>query len=808
MGILRLFLVVFSSAAWAAGGQDLKTVWNVFGETDRWISTFAPYVRAGDTILIVEGNGGSLAYPPNAIEKLRKISAALKPLKGKIRFGVYTSDLENVKTVAKGVKSSGFAFIAYGYEPSYGREFPREGDKGWQFEAALENVRRAKAYAKAAGKKLMLVSTGRPLLEEELQRYKWDYSRFFTGAGADELLIQTQTWIRRWDFREALDVLDAQLNGRERLRERVILQVTVEPRREANQNGVAAVAGYDATIEARLRGYRTMSMWHAWRDPASALEYLSMIGRAGPRAVPTFECAGLYWSPPQGAPGVTCAVSYRAKGESGWKEGLPLWHDARFGEYRGSVVGLKAGTTYEVKLALVGRKKEETSMEVRTWTGEFPVAATVFVPSGVGRETLTVSRSGSPEGWVLYTGEPGGKAIIDVDGKQDACVVVDASFVIIRGLDLRNAARHGLVINEKVHDVVIEGCDISGWGRVTSDGFGEDNDGGIWSHSRELSRVVIQRNRIHDPRANSNDWCQKRVITHESYHPAGPQAVVFWNNLGNHVIRFNEVWGDESHRYNDGMGGGENFSVRGFPGADTDVYGNTVRNVTDDALEIEGSGRNIRVWGNYMDTTFTGVASAACSIGPLYIFRNVMDRSRECTQKDSDADDRGWFEKIGDEKLYSHGRRYIFHNTLLQRPAPGKKYPLGAHAGPSPCGGEETMSNTVSLNNIWNVHKDGEYFCEDETRSKTNLLDYDLSNGRLKAYAGAEPHGFKGFPTYLPGNGDEAGDSGLYQLAPGSPGFDGGVRIPGFNDDFKGNGPDIGAHESGAPAMVFGVGGR
>jgi hypothetical protein len=207
-----------------------------------------------------------------------------------------------------------------------------------------------------------------------------------------------------------------------------------------------------------------------------------------------------------------------------------------------------------------------------------------------------------------------------------------------------------------------------------------------------------------------------------------------------------------------------------------------------------------------MDMTLGGVASAACSLGPLYIFRNVMNRSRESSSTDTDKDARGPFGKLADMGRYAHGRRYFFHNTVLQPPPPpGKKFPLGAYCGPHPCGDNEPMSNTVSLNNIWNIRDPGWYFVEDGHRNPDNRLDYDLTNGRIKAYAGAEPHGFHGLPVYEPGQGDVAGRSGRYALAAGSPGRDAGILIPGFNAGFTGSAPDVGAQEAGDPPMHFGL---
>jgi hypothetical protein len=59
-------------------------------------------------------------------------------------------------------------------------------------------------------------------------------------------------------------------------------------------------------------------------------------------------------------------------------------------------------------------------------------------------------------------------------------------------------------------------------------------------------------------------------------------------------------------------------------------------------------------------------------------------------------------------------------------------------------------------------------------------------------------------PSFASGSG--VGMSGMYQLAPGTPGYGTGARIPNFNDQSAT--PDIGAHQSGAPAMTFGVTGH
>ncbi|HWM42779.1 MAG TPA: hypothetical protein VNP36_10105, partial [Burkholderiales bacterium] len=89
----------------------------------------------------------------------------------------------------------------------------------------------------------------------------------------------------------------------------------------------------------------------------------------------------------------------------------------------------------------------------------------------------------------------------------------------------------------------------------------------------------------------------------------------------------------------------------------------------------------------------------------------------------------------------------------------------------------------------------------------SNDFDYDLRNGGIDAYAGAEPNGIVATPIYRAGHGWASWGGGNYQLAPGSRGYDEGVRLPNFNDGFTGAGPDIGAHEGDTPAMTFGLAG-
>ncbi len=88
----------------------------------------------------------------------------------------------------------------------------------------------------------------------------------------------------------------------------------------------------------------------------------------------------------------------------------------------------------------------------------------------------------------------------------------------------------------------------------------------------------------------------------------------------------------------------------------------------------------------------------------------------------------------------------------------------------------------------------------DRTTSLANDLDYDLLSGDIRASGAQGVRGIKRKPGSDSGNGP-----GRFWLARGSPGYDAGVRIPSFNDDFSGKALDVGAHEAGAPAMESGI---
>ena len=112
----------------------------------------------------------------------------------------------------------------------------------------------------------------------------------------------------------------------------------------------------------------------------------------------------------------------------------------------------------------------------------------------------------------------------------------------------------------------------------------------------------------------------------------------------------------------------------------------------------------------------------------------------------------------------------------------------------------------MSRNNILHIWK-GSWDSIRTNGGGSNDLNYDLRNGGISAYSGAEANGWVGTPVFKSGHGWSNWAGGNYQLDASSPGYDKAQRLPNFNDAFTGGGPDVGAHEAGTPAMRLGVSG-
>ena len=527
--------------------------------------------------------------------------------------------------------------------------------------------------------------------------------------------------------------------------------------------------------------------------------------------VSTFECISVYWSPSGGSNDKEVSVEFRVNGASEWKDGLSMRYNPIGGttldgaDYRGSIVNLTPNTEYEIKLTLENTSTTST-ITATTWTEDFPIGQTI-TPGNLS-SGLNITNSGTPDGYILYDGTGD---TIDVNNSDDACITISGNYIIIRGYNLTGGKKYGIEL-EGCHDVIIENCDITNWGEEWQNGVGVNYQGAISAHwttpnYTKVERIVVQRCKIYHPRYGTNSWAEEGSNGNGNTHPTGPQAIALMESNGNNVFRYNEVWSDQDHYFNDIFGMLENNSYEGFPGADTDIYGNSLQNCWDNALELDGGNRNVRVWGNYTNNVYQHISNTGTNIGPLYVWGNVHGKSYSVPG--SRWGEYAAFMKMGETSFKMHGHIYVFNNTLVNINNDGS----GGMGTQDNTWGRYVL-NTISRNNILHVRSGRASISDyvenhtsdyiDDNQRYANDYDYDLNSGGYPA--GQEQNGISGTPTYQSGSGfNSTNQTASYFLEPGTSGIDDGVVIPNFRENYTGDAPDMGAFETGGAPMEFGV---
>jgi hypothetical protein len=595
----------------------------------------------------------------------------------------------------------------------------------------------------------------------------------------------------------------------------------------------------------------------------------------GASAVPTFHSMGLYYngaftaaSPP---PDNQVFVRYRRATDDpnatgfAWKPAYPMWYDVRTTgnalpyawRGRGSVVMLQPGTKYVFELgtgASYAQASWQHSLTGSTWSEAFPEGSTTAIPSQSA--TYVITQGGTSSAYQVYDGwngssknvvNRGGAGTANANAEDDDtshAIVIKASYVIVRRVRATGAAIAGIYVAPGVTDVVIEDAQIDDWAwrPETRSGpnpnswgtFGWNQAGGVHLAGSN-ARIVIQRNIIKEPHFGSFPWDTGGTSCAINSHPAGPFGISIYEGTQGarqNVIRYNEITGHPTNRnkwYQDGISGQENFSPNGAPGADSDIYQNIIMHVFDDGIEAEGGGRNVRVWGNYINDTKSAVATTTVHYGPTYVWRNVVNRVRMCYQVTTDTDPNArpsgsGFKYGGFDNGYGGGRRLIFHNTLLEQPR--GQFPAAAVYGIEAIfNGSGSVQQTVSRNNIYTVWDATVFSISVGDTATGSDFSNDVYNGRTEGSVSESTppsiykytnnatvtelfykpgHGYSSVPA-LGGNG-----TGNYQLGTTpsgvkSKGLDVGAVVPNFSDGYFGSAPDAGAHEDGAPPMRFGI---
>lgn len=545
------------------------------------------------------------------------------------------------------------------------------------------------------------------------------------------------------------------------------------------------------------------------------------LAEAALSIVPTFKSLSVYVTEgpaPADAKKPEARLQVRRTGTSPWYDALPLWYDARVKKYKGSIVGLVEGMSYDVRV--IFDNGTALSAAAKTWSPTKKILKTVYLPAS-SSVPLEIAESGSASGgYILYTPKPGQKAVIDVKKAHDYNIRIRAKYVIVRGVTLKGSTGNGILLgsttsdnSEDLSDIIIEQNDISDWGSLatndptcqtkykTTKRYGKNMQAAVYSRSTKLTRMIVQRNKLHHPTYGANSWKEMNCATNaKTKHPNGPQALSIFKSAGNHVIRFNEIYSTAGRYFNDSMGETSNFSKIGFPNKDSDINGNLIRHCWDDGLEIEGANENVRVYHNYIDETYGKVAVAPTVYGPVYVFRNIANVSRTSPTAAYGQSFLKFRQCLNSTCKIGSGRVYVLNNTVLNpTTGPGIQSFVGEFDQ------ENRFQNLLVYNNIIQMHSPSKNYAISESYALTSVFDYNLISGLTKFSSEQQVNGLKGVPTFVSGVLDEATLSGNFGLTSSSLGYRDGLKLPNFAKGTDGKAPNMGAQEVGTELMYFGV---
>ncbi len=244
------------------------------------------------------------------------------------------------------------------------------------------------------------------------------------------------------------------------------------------------------------------------------------------------------------------------------------------------------------------------------------------------------------------------------------------------------------------------------------------------------------------------------------------------------------------HDYFDGLGACPNETAAVTN--ETDVYENLVYRAGDDGVETDGQCSNVRIWRNTFHDVLVGISLAPVYDGPVYAVRNLIYNTGAGNNAYS-----GFPFKFNSGYDQS-GPMFLFHNTANAALPEGNGFALYSPG---------SWTQLTARNNIW---AGTEYALYNANPGQPLDLDYDdlyttqagelawwadlpdrhlNTLAELRAATGQEMHGLNVAPGFV---NPSAGD---YAPGPESGLIDAGVLIPGINDDYRGNAPDIGAFE-------------
>ena len=531
---------------------------------------------------------------------------------------------------------------------------------------------------------------------------------------------------------------------------------------------------------------------------------------------PTLECLGFEWRI-QGDSNENCAVTvaYRKCGATEWQEGFPFLrcenrvhpscgvHPGNL--LAGSIFDLAPGTEYEVRLRLKDPDGGEAEQVVTARTREAPDAAgtgrtlyvvpgegggagtkedpleglsaadaaaqpgdTILLQEGTYQGDVSFRQSGSQGEPIIYRGADVTNVIIDGQGKDCCLSVSGLKSLRIENLSFTNA-RTGLKAF-RTEDISVQRCKFFGlrYLGILAQGYKGENSRNWYIADNEIMGPAV--------------WVKGRK---------GSSYGISINGEG-HVICYNRIenwWDCISLATNDRNATPHSSSI--------DIYGNDIRQATDDGVEADYVHHNIRIFRNRLTNTFSSLSFQPCFGGPGYLLRNAMYNTTNKPFK-LHVQPTGMIIAhntcvCSREAFYGgnfhHAR--LRNNLLLGRP--GKQgYWMATQADRLDLdySGYSRSASTplIKLNNV-RYQEMAAFRTALGLETHSVLVDWDVFRKAHRELGQTV--------TIDPGTID-------LRLRPDSEPIDAGEVLPGINDGFAGDGPDLGCYEVGKPLPHYG----
>lgn len=491
-------------------------------------------------------------------------------------------------------------------------------------------------------------------------------------------------------------------------------------------------------------------------------------------------------------------VRFREEGTRAWRKALPLRRipaDANEGfswanRHSGSLFDLEPDTTYEVEAFLLdpdgGCELRYGTFTTRAVPGPMPGAP---VKTATPNNFASIAASAEPGDIIELSpgtysgftfprdGEPGKPIVLRAGG--DVTINGEVSLISRKYVHLV-----GMKVNGNVRANLSVGVTITN-NTITT------QQHGIRAILRS-ENLYIADNRI----IGSSPWTADALGVNGDNVGEG-----IWVTGPGHVIEHNLVRGfRDGISLNEDDEADDQFSI--------DIVNNDIYDCADDGIEADFCFHNCRVMQNRLTNTFIALSSQPGLGGPTYFIRNALYNVIHTAfklQRGSVGDVvlHNTVVKNGDAlSIYTDqpfARQYFRNNIFLGGPGgtyngyfngSGRVISLEA-AAPS---GDYDYDGFGSQTGKFEGRLGAAVFASlAELQMKTtekHAVELDL--GVFEAAVAYPASPFPGFePVSL-------------ALAQGSAAEDVGVRLPNVNDGFTGEGPDLGAHERGAPAPVYG----